>query len=154
MPDRSLSRRQERAEYIAEWRRQGWTWVAIAADFQHRYRMNPRVAFRTAHDWSQRDVAEQWNARWPDDLKAAKNISYWETWPQTGHEPSLTTLTRLAQLYECGVSDLVADLPDYRHLDIPAVAPTADGSHLHQTADRAYGAAPTCQLPLPCDPDT
>jgi hypothetical protein len=47
-----------------------------------------------------------------------KNFSYWEIWPSsTGHEPSLKVLGRLARLYECGVSDLVADLPDYHHHD-------------------------------------
>src|SRR4051794_21968725 len=130
MQDRSLSKRQERAEHAAEWRRRGWTWVAIATDFQRRYRMNPRLAFRAAHNWSQRDVAELWNVRWPEDLKVAKNISYWETWPTTGHEPSLTTLARLAELYECGIGDLVADFPNYRHLDVPPSTPAVDGSHL------------------------
>lgn len=38
-----------------------------------------------------------------------------EKWPSdSGHVPSFETLTRLAELYECAVSDLVNDLPDHR----------------------------------------
>jgi hypothetical protein len=67
------------------------------------------VAMRVAHDWSQAEAASAWNARWPDDPKSFKNISYWETWPSpTGHAPSLAVLDRLAQVYECSVADLVA----------------------------------------------
>jgi tetratricopeptide (TPR) repeat protein len=39
-------------------------------------------------------------------------------WPaDTGHAPSFDNLDKLAQLYECGVADLLVDCPDYRHLD-------------------------------------
>jgi hypothetical protein len=80
--------------------------------------VNARVAFRLAHTWSQRQAAEEWNRRWPDDLKTFKNFSYWEIWPSTtGYAPSLYVLTKLAQLYECNVSDLVIDLPGFRHHD-------------------------------------
>jgi len=52
------------------------------------------------------------------EAKTFKNFSYWEIWPSaTGYEPSLSVLIRLANLYECAVVDLVADLPDFRHLD-------------------------------------
>lgn len=48
----------------------------------------------------------------------AKNISYWEQWPGvTGHQPSLPVLGRLAEIYECSVSDLLADFCDHRHKD-------------------------------------
>jgi tetratricopeptide (TPR) repeat protein len=71
-----------------------------------------------AHAWSQRQAAEEWNQCWPDEPRTLKSFSYWETWPSaTGHEPSLDVLGKLAQLYECSVSDLVADQPDYRHID-------------------------------------
>lgn len=63
---------------------------------------------RLAHGWGQADVADRWNRRWPDEPKTFKNFSYWENWPsETGHMPSLTTLNRLAELYECSVSDLL-----------------------------------------------
>ncbi|MEU1465838.1 hypothetical protein ABZ467_35360 [Streptomyces sp. NPDC005727] len=74
------------------------------------------MAPRLARGLSQRQVAELWNQRWPDDLKTLKNISTWVLWPaSTGHAPSLDTLDRLAQLYECSVADLLADLPKHGH---------------------------------------
>ena len=77
-PSRASSLRQERRDWAAELRAQGSTWVEIADAFADRYGVNPRVSFRLAHDWSQRDAAEQWNHHWPDDPKTFKNFSYWE----------------------------------------------------------------------------
>jgi hypothetical protein len=92
--------------------------VQISREFCERYRVNIRAASRMAHDWSQRDAAEQWNRRWPADSKTFKNFSYWELWPgSTGHAPSLDVLARLAELYECSVADLVSDCADFRDLD-------------------------------------
>src|SRR5262249_589881 len=80
--------------------------------------------------WSQREVADRWNARWPDEPKTFKNVSYWEVWPSpTGHEPSLIVLDRLALLYQCSVVDLLADLADYRHLDDPPPPPPPPPPH-------------------------
>jgi hypothetical protein len=111
------SHRQERARVAADLRAEGKTRVEVAEVFRRRFSVNARVALRWSRGWSQREAAEEWCKRWPDDIKLAKNVSYWETWPQSGHAPSLRTLDRLAQLYECDVADLVADLPGYRHLD-------------------------------------
>lgn len=59
-----------------------------------------------------------WNERWPSDPKTFKSFSYWELWPgTTGHAPSLAVLTRLAELYQCTVADLLADCGDYRERD-------------------------------------
>src|SRR6185437_8791545 len=97
----------------------------MAAVLRQRYRVNARVALRYAHGWSQRQAAIEWNHRWPDEPKTVKNFSYWESWPSsTGHAPAFDNLVKLAQLYECAVSDLLADLPDYRHLDATASRPT------------------------------
>src|SRR5258707_167991 len=44
--------------------------------------------------------------------------AFGDLWPgETGHAPSLDTLTRLAEMYGCSVADLLADCSDYRHLD-------------------------------------
>jgi transcriptional regulator with XRE-family HTH domain len=112
------SQKQQRAHLVRLLRVAGSSWVEIAQALRQRYRLNTRVAFRYAHGWSQRRAADEWNQRWPDELKTFKNFSYWEQWPSgTGHAPSFDTLSKLAELYECAVTDLLVDLPNFRHLD-------------------------------------
>jgi hypothetical protein len=108
------SRRQEQTQAAQKLRAQGWSWAQVAAEFCGRYHVNPRVAHRLARGWSQREAADAWNAQWPDEPKTFKNFSTWELWPgPTGHAPSFPTLDRLAQLYECAVSDLLTDMPNH-----------------------------------------
>ena len=114
MPEKVRSLKQEQHNLGAAMRAKGETWAAIAEEFRRRYRCSARVAFRLAHGWSQREVADIWNIRWPDEPRTHKNISYWELWPsETGHSPSLETLDRLAEIYECSPSDLLADRPSF-----------------------------------------
>lgn len=112
------SQKQERFHLARSLRASGKSWVEVAAVLRRRYRINARVALRYAHCWSQRGAADEWNRRWPDDMKTFKNFSYWEQWPNsTGHAPSFDNLSRLAELYECSASDLLVDVADFRHLD-------------------------------------
>ncbi|MDG4798135.1 hypothetical protein [Micromonospora sp. WMMD1082] len=126
---RSESLRRQQACLAADLRSAGKTWVEAAEIFQQKFRLNPRVALRTVRGWSQARAAEEWNRRWPHEPKTLKNFSYWETWPgKSGHSPSQENLARLAEIYECSVADLVADLPSFRHLDAAARTPAAVSS--------------------------
>jgi hypothetical protein len=117
------SQKQQREQLVRALRAKGKSWVAVAEVLRQRYRVNARVAFRYAHGWSQRRAADEWNRRWPDELKTFKIFSYWEQWPSgTGHAPSFDNLSKLAELYECAVSDLLVDVADFRHLDNPPAA--------------------------------
>lgn len=118
MPARVRSRKQAQIDRASVLRAEGLTWGEVAAVFRAEYRVNARVALRLAHGWSQNEVADRWNQRWPQDLKTFKNISYWEKWPAaTGYAPSLEVLTRLAAIYSCQVADLLVDVADHRGED-------------------------------------
>src|SRR4051794_14165000 len=113
---RNLRSTAERARLL---RSQGWTFDRIARQFREEYGVNSRVAYRLAHGLTQADVATQWNHHWPDpDVpKSAKQISYWEIWPEPGgRTPSLETLNRLAFLYQCQAGELL-DGVDHRDRD-------------------------------------
>ncbi|MEV6299861.1 hypothetical protein AB0M02_10705 [Actinoplanes sp. NPDC051861] len=112
------SQKQERAYLAQVLRSQGRTTGEIAEAFRLRYRVNARVAFRYAYGWSQARVASEWCDRWPGDPKTGKVISTWEVWPNGGHAPSLQTIGRLAEIYECSVAQLLADFPDHGHTQV------------------------------------
>jgi tetratricopeptide (TPR) repeat protein len=112
------SQKQQREQLVRALRAAGKSWVDVAEALRQRYRFNARVAFRYAHEWSQHQAAHEWNQRWPDELKTFKSFSYWEQWPsRTGHAPTFDNLSKLAELYECAVSDLLVDLPNFRYRD-------------------------------------
>lgn len=114
------SRRAKLSALSTDLRAQGCSWSEIAARFRSEEGVPPLVAFRLAHGLTQRELAERWNRLFLGEdgsgAIADKHISYWETWPQAGHEPSLRTLKRLARLFECDISELVED-GSFRHLD-------------------------------------
>src|SRR5215472_13545740 len=120
MARRYRSRRSRLTALVGQCRSEGQTWAQIAALIAAGEHVNVRVAMRLAHDLTQAQVAQLWNDQWTPDPDSPgisdKNISYWETWPESGHEPSLKTLKRLARLYQCDLGDLVDD-GHYGHLD-------------------------------------
>lgn len=147
MAARPRSQRQLQIQRSREMRNDGHTWTEVAAEFRATYRVNARVALRVAHGWSQGDVADRWNELWPDDPKTFKNISYWERWPaESGYEPSLEVLARLAEIYACHLTDLLVDVGDHRAADpvqrartelarLPAVVTTGEQELSQDTSD-------------------
>lgn len=120
------SMKKELDELRAARRAAGRTWRQIAAEVRERYHVNPRVAFRLAHGWTQDEVARRYNERWPDEVpKTLKQVSYWENWEPgaapsaSARTPSYRTLDRLAQLYECAAADLIGG-PDHGARDAGA----------------------------------
>ncbi len=111
MPSRIRSKREQRDALTRQLRAEGQSWAQIAARIHAGEHVNKRVAMRLAHGWTQWEVARRWNERWPAEDGGAgitgQVISYWETWPQSGREPSVKTLCRLALIYECDVTDLI-----------------------------------------------
>lgn len=108
-------------------RASGKTFASIAKHFAAEYSLNPRVALRLAHGLTQAQVADRWNELWPDSApKTAKQISYWEIWPESGgRAPSLETLNRLAQIYQCSAGDLLGG-EDHSGLDTASEADPPD----------------------------
>jgi hypothetical protein len=111
MPSRVRSKREQRDALTRQLRAEGQSWAQVAARIQVAERVSKRVAMRLARGWTQWEVARRWNERWPAEGGGggitAQVISYWETWPHSGREPSVRTLWRLALIYDCGIADLI-----------------------------------------------
>lgn len=125
---RAPSTRAEQARLSRAMRNQGCSWRQIADELAQRWDLSHLQAFRLAHGMSQEQAAERYNARWqPPRPLTGKHISYWEMWPaQTGKQPPLNKLRMLAEVYECTLSDLLAE----HSLDDTASHPPADRAHL------------------------
>lgn len=140
------TQKQQRSLQARQLRAAGCTWAEIALIFRQQYGVSARAALRLAHGWSQSEVAEEWNRRWPDaPLKTAKRISAWESWPASGHAPSFGALDKLAQLYQCEIADLLADLPGYEGTD-PNCPRSASAPQVSDETELTLGAGTVEQL--------
>lgn len=143
------SRRARLTALSADLRALGCSWADIAIRFQREEGVSPLVSFRLAHGLTQCQVAERWNDLFlhKDGTGAItdKQVSYWETWPQSGHEPSLRTLKRLARMYECDIGDLVEG-GRYSHLDDANGVPRAESDGARGVRHETRNGARTASL--------
>jgi transcriptional regulator with XRE-family HTH domain len=99
----------------------------IGAALRERFGLSTLKAMRLASGYSQQEVAELWNVRRPDNLIDFRYISAWETWfegGRRGHQPSLETLSHLAELYQCSVADLLHGFGNHRIKPVPPAGTT------------------------------
>jgi hypothetical protein len=126
---RTSSRREKRRKAVEHMRAAGQSWADIARQIAREEHVSMRVAFRLARDLTQWEVADAWNRMFPEGgdghLMTAQVISYWETWPRSGRQPTVRTYVRLARIYQCGVGDLI-DHGDYSDLDPVAGRPGSE----------------------------
>lgn len=125
---------------FAAMRALGKSWADIARIIRMEQRVSARAAMRMAHGWTQAEAAERWTQRWPDDPSSEKRFRMWEAWPVSsyGNPPSLPRLTRLAQLYECRLDDLLADV-DYATLSATGTdEPSPDPARLNDVERREF----------------
>ena len=113
MPPKPRSRKARIVALRRQLQAQGQEMAEIARRIARDEQVNLRAAWRLAHGLSQQEVADRYNAQFPAGSDAAlitaKQVSYWENWPLSGREPSLTTLGRLARIYSCTITALIAD---------------------------------------------
>ncbi len=119
MASKVSSVRAEQGRLARAMREDGRSWRQVADEFVRRWGLTYLQAFRLAHGLSQEQAAARYNMRWhPERPLAGKSISYWEMWPsKSGKEPSLSKLGMLAEVYQCSVSDLVADVGYHRGIN-------------------------------------
>lgn len=113
MAPKPRSRKARIAALLGQLQAQGQDMAGIAEHIAHGEHVTPRAAWRLACGLSQQQVADSYNSLFPPGSDAAlitaKQVSYWETWPDSGREPSVTSLSRLARIYGCTITDLIAD---------------------------------------------
>ncbi|WP_248960388.1 hypothetical protein [Sphaerisporangium perillae] len=158
MPRKPRSLKEEMDRVTAEHRERGSTWTEIAQEYQRRYRLNARQAFREAHRYTQERVVEEWKALWPSEPFSVRKLGSWEAWPgSAGNEPPLAGLNRLARIYGCRACDLV-DGEDHTGSDQNAnvarrrdIAPPPGAISL--TFSDIRGILPVQPLPGPMPPE-
>jgi hypothetical protein len=113
MSARNTSQRAEQRKLREQMRGLGMSRAEIAAEMTRRYRLRPRAAWRTAWGWTLEESAERFNAVRAKDAGEAvtsltgSRLSEWENWPLSTRKPSVTGLCVLAEVYQCGVLDLI-----------------------------------------------
>lgn len=118
MATKVRSVRQQQLQLAESLRSAGKPWPEVAAVLRERFGVNARVALRLAHGWTHQRAADDPTKRWPGDPKTCKKYPYSVQWPsESGYEPSPEVLTRLAELYQCTVADLLTDCGDFGPYD-------------------------------------
>ena len=124
MSARNTSQRAEQRKLREQMRGLGMSRAEIAAEMARRYRLRPRTAWRTAWGWTLEEAAERFNAVRARDARdvvtslTGSRLSEWENWPLSTRKPSVTGLCILAEVYQCGVLDLI-DFHDREKLPTP-----------------------------------
>lgn len=144
MAPKPRSRKARIAAMCRQLQAQGQDMTCIAERIACDERVTPRAAWRLACGLSQQQVADRYNTWFPPGsdtaLITAKQLSYWETWPQSGREPSVTALTRLARIYGCTISALIID-HETAHGNASA-STTQPADHSAATGDGTAGTLP------------
>lgn len=108
--------RQQRANRTYQLRRRGYTWEQIADTWEADYpAINPRIAFRWAHNLTHQDIAEIWNKYDPGEPTMSKaRIVQFENWPvrnasSNGRRPTIANLIMLARIFQVSARRLLSD---------------------------------------------
>jgi tetratricopeptide (TPR) repeat protein len=113
--DRTWERDQLRERLL----QQGRTREQIAAAMTQEFGDRPRVAWRHAHGWTQKDVAARYNEEIHDQQQSvtANRISDYERWPRKGgRKPTVPVISVLAKVYSTRALNLI-DSHDRRKFD-------------------------------------
>ncbi len=123
------SAKAEREELQTRWRRLGWTFDRIAAEYQRRYQVGPLTAYRWAHRMTLQAVAEEWNqlAVQSEHVMVLQTVSDWE---RGVREAPVSALNRLARIFRTTTAALIEGV-DYRHLDPARTEPPAAAAGLY-----------------------
>jgi tetratricopeptide (TPR) repeat protein len=108
--------RQQRANRAYQLRQRSYTWEQIAEMWEADYpTINPRIAFRWAHNLTHQDIAEAWNKLDPAEPTMTKaRIVQFENWPVkntsgNGRRPSIANLKMLARIFRTSARRLLTD---------------------------------------------
>ena len=127
---RNTSQRAEQRKLREQMRGLGMSGAEIAAEMARRYRLRPRTAWRTAWGWTLEEAASGSTpfARRRQSAVTSltgSRLSEWENWPLSTRKPSVTGVRILAEVYQCGVLDLI-DFHDREKLQPPNCSHSAE----------------------------